>query len=187
MALAPNVQAAYGKLWTFVQGAAAATTPEGKYAYESPDVISAASAIYREAGQALSFAENSAIPTLFSMARSQARAISALNSAAPGAAIDASMISQWPTAASLGTQAAQPEYMAKAQFTYTSAAGTEETAWITLTGLTQLPASPDALALRLTGAAINAYTTPEQEGGNYLDAELMASFGSITQLQLYTV
>lgn len=187
MALTPNEQAAYGKLWNFIQAVAPARSDTGGYAYQSSDILSAAAQLAREAGQALSFAEAQGVFGLVSLARSQATAIDALNSAAPGQAIDASMIARWPTAASLEVQAAQPQYMAKAQFTYTNNLGDQATSWITLTGMTELPMSADALALRLTGAAISAYSQPASEGGKYLPADQMASFGAITQVQLFAV
>lgn len=187
MALSPAVQAAYGKLWNLVSWAASQRAESGAYQLTSAEVVKLANTAYREAGQALTFAESSAIPALFGMARSQTRAIDNLNAAPPGESIDASMIAQWPTAASPGVQAAQPEYMAKAQFSYTDATGAQQTAWVTITGITEVPLNNDALALRLTGAAISAYTQPQSEGGNYLPAEQMASFGAITQMQFYAV
>jgi hypothetical protein len=187
VALTPNEQAAYSKLWNFVSAVAPDRTDTGSYTYTSSDILSAAASIAREAGQSLSFAESSGIFGLISLARGQANAIDALNSAAPNQAIDASMIAQWPTAADAEVQAVQPSYMAKGQFTYTDALGQQQSAWVTLTGLTGIPVSADALALRLTGAAIQAYTTPESEGGNYLPAEQMSTFGEITSMQLYAV
>src|SRR6266702_3145033 len=84
-------------------------------------------------------------------------------------------------------QAAQPRYDVKAQFTYTAATGFEQVSWVTLSGVTQLPETTGLLGLRMQGAAIKAYTTPEGEGGAYLDAELMAEFGSILQMQIFAV
>ena len=187
MALTPAEQAAYTKLWNFIQPSAIARAASGAYQYASSVIIGAAAAVAREYGQALSFLEAQGIPGLISLARSQDRAIGSLNSAAPGQAIDASMIATWPTAASLAVQAAQPEYMAKAQFTYVNNLGEQVTSMITVTGITELPMTADALALRMTGAAISAYSTPASEGGKYLPADQMASFGQITQLQLYAV
>lgn len=186
MALTPGEQAAYGKLWNFVQAVAPARSDTGGYAYQSSDILSAAATLAREAGQALSFTEAQGVFGLVSLARSQANAVSALNSAEPGQAIDTSMIATWPTAASLETQAAQPQYYARAEFTYTNNMGDETSAWISVSGINSLPATADALALRLTGAAISAYAKPEDEGGKYLAADQMASFGAITQMQLYT-
>ena len=179
MALTPAEQAAYRKLWNFIQPSAIARAASGAYQYASSAIISAASAVAREYGQALSFLEAQGIPGLISLARSQDRAIGSLNSAAPGQAIDASMIATWPTAASLAVQAAQPEYFARAQYTYTNAVGMQDTAWIQLRGITQLPSSADSLALALTGAAISARNEVQPGTPGLLDAEKMASFGEI--------
>ena len=187
MALSAAIEAAYSKLWNFIQSVAPVRSATGAYAYQSSDIWSAASQIAREAGQSLTALENRGVPGLISLARSQANAIDALNSAPPGAAIDASMIATWPTAASLDVQAAQPQFMAKAQFTYTNNVGEQVQSWITVTNITELPQSADALALRLTGAAISAFTAPQSEGGKYLPADQMASFVSLNQFQLYAV
>jgi len=187
VALTPNEQAAYSKLWNFIQPVATARSESGSYVHPSSDILSAATNLAREAGQALSTAERRGVFGLVSLARRQAGAIDALNSAGPGQAIDSTMIAAWPTAASLDVQAAQPQYMARAQFTYTNNVGDVATSWITLSGITELPMTADALALRLTGAAISSYSRPASEGGKYLPAEQMASFGGIIQLQLYTV
>jgi hypothetical protein len=97
------------------------------------------------------------------------------------------MIAQWPTAAGLAMQAAQPSYMAKMQFSYTDNTGQQQTAWFTLSGITELPLTSDSLALRMTGAAISAYTAPQSEGGKYLPADQMSGFGAIMSLQLYAI
>ena len=188
MPLSAAAAAVYGKLWSFVQAAASIKTDQGTYAYTSNDVVQAANAIYKEAGQALTFAESTGIPGLFSMARAQQRSADALFTADAMSSIDASMISEWPTAAPLSVQAVQPEYMAKAEFTYTNAIGEQTTGWITLTGITQLPTTVGNLQLRLQGLAISSYSTPpDQNGTPKTDAEVMTAFGSFTQIQLYAV
>lgn len=186
MPLSDIAAAAYSKLWAFVADAAGTKTDSGAYAYTSTDVVSAAAQIYREAGQALTFAETSAIPGLFSMARSQFRSADALFAADNRATITSSMIGEWPTAPSLAVQAAQPMYMAKAQFTYTNALGVESTGWISVTGITQLPTSAGGLRLMLQGKAMQAYATPPGSGGTpTTDAEVMTEWGAFTQIQLY--
>jgi len=98
------------------------------------------------------------------------------------------MISQWPTAAPLSIQSVQPEYTAKAQFTYTNMIGEISTGWVTLTGISQLPPTVGNLQLRLQGAAMQSYTqTPDEGGTPKTDAEVMAEFGEFTDLQLYAV
>lgn len=188
MALDPTVMQAYRQVWALVQQAAAATDAQGAYLYRSTDVVAAASQLARDAGAALSFAEASAIPGLFGLARGNARAADALTTADLTAGIDASMVGEWPTAAPLGVQAAQPKYMAKAQFTYTNALGEQNTGWVTITGITQLPTSVGNLQLRLQGAAMSAYTVTPSEGGTpKTDAEVMTAFGDFTSIQLYAV
>lgn len=187
MALTTQEQAAYGKLWNLIAALAPRRSESGGYEWSSGLILRAANQQAREFGQPLTFQENTAALKLISMARSMDRAAGNLTAAAPDTAIDSSMIADWPTAAGPAVQAAAPAYMAKAQFTYTDTLGQQQTAWITVTGITQLPDTAGALALRLTGAAIQAYTTPSQEGGNYLEAEMMSEFGSITSMQLYAV
>lgn len=188
MALDPSVLSAYRQTWALVQQAAAAKDDQGAYLYRSTDVVAAASQLAREAGSALSFAEAAAIPGLFALARGNARAGDALMTADLTAAIDASMIGTWPTAAPLGVQAAQPSYLAKASFTYTNALGETQTGWVTVTGITQLPASAGTLQLRLQGAALSAYTRSTAEGGTpRTDAEVMTAFGDFTSLNVYVV
>lgn len=188
MPLSATAQAAYSKLWQFVQEAASVKTDSGQYAYTSRDVVQAANAIYKEAGQALTFAESAGIPGLFSMARAQYRSADALFTADAMTSIDASMIAEWPTAAPLAVQAAQPQYMAKGEFTYTNAIGEVTTGWVTITGITQLPTTVGNLRLRLQGKAISSYSTPpDQNGTPKTDAEVMTAFGSFTSIQLYAV
>lgn len=188
MPLPPRVQAVYGRFWALAQDFAAAVDSAGRYLFGSQDLVSAAAALQREAGSALSFAEASGLPGLFGAARSIDRAAGALNSAGPGTTIDASMIAEWPTAAGLAVQAAQPQYMVKAQISYTDLLGGEQQRWITLSGLTQLPATTDLLSLRVQGSAIQAYTTPPSEGGKYpLPGEMMSAFGEVLSMQIYAV
>lgn len=188
MALDPSVLQAYRNLWQLVQQAAAARDEQGAYLYRSTDVVAAASQLARDAGQALSFAEASAIPSLFALARGNARAGDALATADLTAGIDASMIGEWPTAPAAGIQAAQPLYMAKASFSYVNALGEQQQGWVTLTGITQLPTSVGNLQLRLQGAALSSYTRSQSEGGTpRTDAEVMTEFGQFTSIQLYAV
>lgn len=188
MAMPPAVQSVYGRFWALAQDFAAARDETGAYAVQSPDFISAAAQLAREAGQALSFAETSGLPGLFSAARQIASATTSLNAAEPGTSIDSSMIAPWPTAASLATQAAQPQYMIKAEISYTDELGIDQQRWITLSGLTQLPTTTSHLALRVQGAAISALTTPPSEGGKYpLPGEMMSDFGEVLQMQIFTV
>lgn len=188
MAIAAALVDAYRNLWGLIQQAAGAKDDSGAYAYRSSDVVAAASQLAAESGAALSFNEASAIPSLFSLARSNARAADNLTSADLSLGIDSSMVGEWPTAASLAVQAAQPVYMAKASFDYINALGETQTGWVTMTGITQLPTTVGNLQLRLQGAALSSYTTTKTEGGTPLtDAEVMTEFGDFTSIQLYAV
>lgn len=188
MAIAAALVDAYRNLWGLIQQAAGAKDDSGAYAYRSSDVVAAASQLAAESGAALSFAEASAIPSLFSLARSNARAGDNLTGADASVGIDASMVGEWPTAASLAVQAAQPVYMAKASFDYVNALGETQSGWVTMTGITQLPTTVGNLQLRLQGAALSSYTATKSEGGTPLtDAEVMTEFGDFTSIQLYAV
>jgi len=185
--LPPEAEKAYGQWWQLAYSAATSKDDTGRYQFTVTDLVSAAARIARDAGEAISFATSAALGQLFGVARRSGRAIDALAGAGPDQAIDSSMIAEWPTAAGPNIQAAQPRYDVKAQFTYTAATGFEQVSWVTLSGVTQLPETTGLLGLRMQGAAIKAYTTPEGEGGAYLDAELMAEFGSILQMQIFAV
>lgn len=188
MPLSPQLQDAYRNAWGLIQYAATQRDESGAYTYRSSDVVSAAAELAREAGQSLSFGYFSAITTLFGMARGNANAANALTSADLLSSIDASMIGAWPTAAPLDVQAAQPSYMAKAEFSYVNALGDQSTGWVTLTGMTQLPSTVNGLQLRLQGAALTAYSqTPSEGGSPTTDAEVMTAFGDFLSIQLYAV
>lgn len=188
MPLPPELVDAYRAYWSFAQQAATTLTETGAYAYTSGDLVSAVNASLRSAGQSGSFLLNNQLTSLFSIARGNASAASQLMNAAADAQITSAMIGAWPTAAPAGVQAAQPEYMAKAQFTYTNAIGEQSTGWVTMTGITQLPPSAGNLALRMRGIAESQYAmTPEEGGTPKTDAEVMTEFGEFTDLQLYAV
>jgi hypothetical protein len=182
------MQDTYRSYWQLAQAAATAKAEDGGYAYTVTDLVTAASQLARDAGLSLSFQEGSQLGSLFSIARANDRAGSELLSAAPDSRIKSSMVGSWPTAAPASVQAAQPEYMAKAQFTYTNALGEISTGWITMSGITHLPPSVSNLALRMQGAAQQAYAkTPDEGGTPKTDAEVMTDFGEFTDLQLYEV
>lgn len=188
MALPPELQDAYRNAWSLVQYAATQRDQSGAYAYSVTDVISAAAQLARDAGQTLSFSYFSALGRLFGTARGNANSATALTNADLSSPIDASMIGEWPTAASLAVQAAQPAYMAKAQFSYVNALGDNATGWVTLTDMTRLPQTVNALQLQLQGAALTAYSrTPAEGGSPTTDAEVMTAFGEFISVQLYAV
>ena len=185
MALTPAELAAYQKLSSYILAVAPQRTETGRYAYQSSQILREASLLAEYYDQPLTFTEAQGVFGLISRARSNAVAADALNAAVPGQAIDASMIGQWYTAASLEVQAAQPQYFARAQISFTNAVGEQVTTWFQVKGITELPSSADALALRLTGLAIKAYTTPVSEGGKYEPAQMMTGEPENTQMPMY--
>lgn len=188
MPLPPELQDTYRQFWSFAQAAASAKDEQGNYQFRSTDLVSAVSEALSAQGQSASFQTNSQLVTLFGLARASDRANVALFNASPDQIIDSTMVSQWPTAAPISIQDAQPEFMARGAFTYTNQIGEISTGWVTLTGITQLPPTQGNLALRLQGAAMQAYTqTPDEGGTPKTDAEVMASFGEFTDIQLYAV
>ena len=188
MPLPPELLDTYRQYWAFAQQAASTKNPDGSYAYTSTELVSAAAEAARSVGQSISFQQGSQLVSLFGIARSADRANTTLAEADTEAAITSAMFSNWPTAAPLTVQDVQTEYMAKAQFTYTNQIGEISTGWVTLTGMTQLPPSVGNLQLRLQGAAMQAYSqTPDEGGTPKTDAEVMASFGDFTDVQLYAV
>ena len=188
MPIPPELQDVYRQFWSITQAAAMAKDDAGGYIYRSNELITAVSEALAAQGQTASFQTYSQLPALFAMARASDRANTNLFSAGAESEITSSMVSQWPTAAPVSVQDAQPEYMAKAQFTYTNQIGEISTGWVTLTGITQLPPSVGNLSLRLQGAAMQNYTqTPDEGGTPKTDAEVMAEFGEFTELQLYAV
>ncbi len=188
MPLPPAVQSVYGRYWALAQDFASARDETGAYAVQSSDFVSAASQLAREAGSALSFAEASGLPGLFASARKISNAITSLSAADLTAGIDSSMVAAWPTAAGLATQAAQPQYRVRAEITYTDVLGNDQQRWISLSGITQLPGTVGGLALRVQGKAIQAYTTPPEEGGKYqIPGEQMSAFGEVLSMQIFQV
>lgn len=188
MPLAPELQDTYRAWWQLVQHAAQAKAEDGGYAYSVADVQAAASAILAEAGQSRPFSLGPQLSTLFGMARANDRAITSLAEAGPGESIRSSMVATWPTAAPSFVADVQPEYMARASFTYTNMLGEQSTGWISLTGITQLPPTTANLQLRLQGAAMASYAQGPEEGGTpKTDAEVMAEFGDFTEVQLFAV
>lgn len=188
MALPPELQDTYRAWWQLVQHAAQAKTEDGGYAYTVADVQAAASAILAETGQPRPFSLGPQLSTLFGMARGNDRAFGELGQAAPGASIESRMVGVWPTAAPEFVADVQPEYLARASFTYTNTIGEQSTGWISLTGITQLPPTVGNLQLRLQGAAMAAYSVSPEEGGTpKTDAEVMTEFGEFTSVQLFGV
>lgn len=188
MALPPELQDTYRSWWQLITHAAQTKAPDGGYAYTVADVQAAASEILAESGQSRPFSLGPQLSTLFGIARANDRAIGNLTAAAPGDTIDTSMVANWPTAAPEFISDIQPEFMAKASFTYTNAIGEQSNGWITITGMSQLPPTPANLLLRLQGAAQSAYAqTPEEGGTPRTDAEVMAEFGEFTDYQIFAV
>lgn len=187
MALDPFLQSVYAEAWSLVQQAAAINPDTGRASYSPMDVQVAAGDLFARASGAEAFAYRQALGVLYGMASASAYASQRLTSADLGASIDSGMISAWPTAAALTTQAAQPAYMAKLGFTYTTVTGEQAQAFVTVTGITELPATVGTLQGMLTGAALTAYTTPESQGGNYLPGQMLSQFGEVTSMQLFTV
>lgn len=178
----------YRRFWAFAQQAASTKAEDGGYLYTAAQLNEAVSEALRAVGETASFQTYQQLPVLFGMARASDQANTNLFNASPEQIIDATMVSQWPTAAPISEQAAQPEFMARGSFTYTNQIGEISTGWVTLTGITQLPPTQGNLALRLQGAAMQAYTqTPDEGGTPKTDAEVMAAFGEFTDLQLYAV
>lgn len=188
MPLPPELADTFRTYWAFAQQAASTKNPDGSYAYNSFDLVSAVNDALRSAGQPGSFQVNQQLTTLFGIARVADVAAANLLAASPEDQITTSMWTDWPTAAPIGVQDVQPEFMARAQFSYTNALGEQSTGWITLTGLTQMPTSQGNLLNRLQGAAMTSYATPPDEGGSPTsDAEVMAEFGDFLDVQLFAV
>lgn len=187
MALDPFAQSVYQEAWGLVQTAAAINPDTGRASYTAADVQAAAGELFARASGAEAFAYRQALAGLYGLATQGVRAGQALTSAALGASIDSSMIAEWPTAAPLTTQEAQPAYMAKLGFTYTTVTGEIAQAFVTVSGITQLPATVGTLQGMLIGSALTAYTTPESQGGNYLPGQMLSQFGQVTSMQLFAV
>lgn len=187
MALDPFTQSVYAETWSLVQQAAAINPDTGRASFTASDVQAAAGELFARASGAEAFAYRQALGVLYGMATQSAYAAQRLTSADLGASIDSGMISAWPTAAALTTQLAQPAYMAKLGFSYTTVTGEQAEAIITVTGITELPATVGTLQGLLQGAALTAYTTPESQGGNYLPGQMLSQFGQVTFMQLFTI
>jgi hypothetical protein len=188
MPLPPELADTYRTYWAFAQQAAMTRNPDGSYAYTVTDLIAAAADAAQATGQPFTFTTGSQLSQLFGIARTASRASDELQGASPGSPITSSMWTNWPTAAPIGVQDVQPEFMARAQFSYTNALGEQSTGWVTLTGLTQLPPSQANLYNRLQGAAMTSYSVAPDEGGSPTsDAEVMQEFGEFTDVQLFAV
>lgn len=187
MALDPFTQSVYAEAWSLVQQAAAINPATGRASYTAADVQAAAGDLFARASGAEAFAYRQALANLYGMATAGARAAQALTTADLGASIDSSMIAEWPTAAPLTVQDAVPAYMAKLGFDYVTVTGETASAFVTITGITQLPATVGTLQGMLIGSALTAFTTPESQGGNYLPGQMLSQFGQVTSMQLFTV
>lgn len=187
MALDPFLQSVYAEAWPLVQQAAAINPETGRSAYSASDVQVAAGELFARASGSEAFAYRSALGVLYGMASSNAYAAQRLATADLAAGIDSGMIGTWPTAAALTTQLAQPAYMAKLGFSYTTVTGEQAQAFVTVTGITELPLTVGQLQSSLIGAALTAYTTPESQGGNYLPGQMLSQFGQVTSMSLFTI
>jgi len=188
MPLPPELQDTYRTYWAFAQQAAMTRNPDGSYAYTVTDLISAAAAAAQATGQPFTFTTSSQLSTLFGLARVASRASDELQAADTSAPITTSMWTDWPTAAPISVQDVQPEFMARAQFSYTNAIGEQSTGWVTITGMTQTPQTQGQLLNLLQGAAMTSYSTSPDEGGSPTsDAEVMQEFGEFTDVQLFAV
>lgn len=187
MALDPFTQSVYAETWGLVQQAATINPDTGKATYTASDVQAAAGELFARASGAEAFAYRQALGVLYGMATQAAYAAQALTTADLASSLDSSMVAAWPTAAPLTTQLAQPAYMAKLGFNYTTVTGEQAQAYVTVTGITELPITVGQLQSSLIGAALTAYTTPESQGGNYLPGQMLSQFGEVTSMQLYTV
>lgn len=188
MPIPAELQDTYRNYWAFAQQAAAAKDEQGNYLYTSAQLNQAVSSALSAIGQTASFSVYQQLPVLFGLARASDVANTNLFNAGAAEPITTSMVSAWPTAAPLTVQDVQPEFMAKASFTYTNQIGEISQGWVTLTGISQLPFTVGNLQNRLQGAALQAYSQTPAEGGTpKTDAEVMASFGEFTELQLYAV
>jgi hypothetical protein len=187
VALDAFTQGVYSEAWSLVQQAAAINPDTGRASYTAADVQAAAGDLFARASGAEAFAYRQALASLYGMASAGARAAQVLTTADLGIGIDSSMISEWPTAAPLTTQNAVPAYMAKLGFTYTTVTGETASAFVTVSGITQLPATVGTLQGMLIGSALTAFTTPESQGGNYLPGQMLSQFGDVTSMQLFTV
>lgn len=188
MPLPPELADTYRNYWAFAQQAAQAKNPDGSYAYTTTDLVSAVAEALAATGESVSFQTASQLGSLFGIARTASRANDALMAAEPDSPITSDMFTAWPTAAPVGVQDAQPEFFARAQFTYTNALGEQSAGWVSITGLTQIPPSQANLLNRLQGAAMTAYSVAPDEGGSPTsDAEVMQAFGDFTDVQLYAV
>jgi len=187
MALDPFTQSVYSETWALLQQAAAINPDTGRASYTVTDVQTAAGELFARASGSEAFAYRSALASLYGLAVGNSRAAQALTTADLGASVDASMIGSWPTAAPLTTQQAAPQFMAKMGFTYVTVTGETASAFVTVTGLNQVPFTVGQLQGMLTGAALTAYTTPESQGGNYLPGQMLSQFGEVTSMQLFAV
>lgn len=188
MPIPPDLVPAYRTFWGIAQDVAQAKEPDGTYTFRVTDLSTVVRDAYAAMGLSVSFQQYSQLPQLFSLARLNDRAVSILAGADPGSPITMDMVGSWPTAAPVSVQDAQPEYFARAEFTYTNMLGEQSTGWVSITGMTQLPLNTTALYNMLQGAAMQSYSvTPDAGGSPKSDAEVMQSFGEFGRVELYAV
>lgn len=118
--LADNVRQALGSWWTLAQSAAYG-------GYTTTDTIQAASSLARDAGQALSFGESSAIATLYGYARRMFNASQVVQSLAESDAITADAIATPPWARDEAEMATLPIWHVHFDFTFVNQDGQQVT------------------------------------------------------------
>lgn len=154
--------AALAAWWPLVQTAASG-------GYTSTDVIAAAADLARQAGGALSFAEGSAISTLYGYARRMANAAAAVQAATPETVISGEHVAVPPWARDEVAMATAPIWHVTYTFTYLDQAGNQQADFRTSVFEMTLPTTAGELAGAI---AQDAQALADKYGVTLLDAQL---------------
>lgn len=127
-----TVRTALGYWWNLISDAARA-------GFTVTDTVQLANQVASDLGGSLSFAENTAISTLYGYARREVNAGNAFTAGDPGQQIDANMISVPPYARDDQEMATYPLYHVKFEYTYLDQAGNRQTTFRTSVFPDQLP------------------------------------------------
>lgn len=149
MDLPPLADAMYKTWWSFANYAANAREDDGSYSYTVTDASSAASQINRDIYGGQGGYNPIGLSQLFSIARKIGNSTASLAAAAPGAQIDASMVTEAPWSRPIAEQAASPEWQARMTITYTDAAGVTQEGTTVVVIPQNLPSSIASLTAQM--------------------------------------
>lgn len=127
MDLPPAAAAMYPTWWAMVNGIANETGPGGGYLYNIAQAQAIAAQVYPDYEGTAAPYNPIGLSQLFSIARKMGNTAVAIANAPPDSPITSGMVAEAPWSRPLAEQAASPKWWARAQISYTTAEGVQET------------------------------------------------------------